>query len=76
VVPEAQEGGPIALVQDGDIVVIDADTASIDAEVADDEFAKRKAAWQAPPAKATRGMLAKYIRCVAPASRGCVTDEM
>jgi dihydroxy-acid dehydratase len=56
--------------------VIDADTASIDAEVADDEFAKRKAAWQAPPAKATRGMLAKYIRCVAPASRGCVTDEM
>ena len=75
VVPEAQEGGPIALVKDGDMVVIDADTASINAEVADEEFAARKAAWQTPPMKATRGMLAKYIRCVAPASRGCVTDE-
>ena len=75
VVPEAQEGGPLALVRDGDIVAIDADAASIDAEVSDEEFARRKAAWQVPPAKATRGMLAKYIRCVAPASRGCVTDE-
>jgi dihydroxy-acid dehydratase len=75
VVPEAQDGGPIALVKDGDTVVIDADTASIDAEVSAAEFAKRRAEWQAPPAKATRGMLAKYIRCVAPASRGCVTDE-
>jgi dihydroxy-acid dehydratase len=75
VVPEAQEGGPIALVQDGDVVVIDADAATIDAEVAPDEFARRRAAWRAPPPKATRGILAKYIRCVAPASRGCVTDE-
>jgi len=75
VVPEAQEGGPLALVHDGDIVVIDAEAASIDAEVSDAEFAKRRAAWQAPPPKATRGMLAKYIRCVQPASRGCVTDE-
>jgi dihydroxy-acid dehydratase len=75
VVPEAQDGGPIALVKDGDIVVIDADKASIDAEVSDAEFAKRRAEWKAPPVKATRGMLAKYIRCVAPASRGCVTDE-
>jgi dihydroxy-acid dehydratase len=75
VVPEAQDGGPIALVQDGDVVVIDADAASIDAEVSPEEFARRKAAWKAPPLKATRGILAKYIRCVAPASRGCVTDE-
>ena len=75
VVPEAQEGGPLALVRDGDMVVIDAEAASIDAEVSDAEFAKRRAAWQAPPPKATRGMLAKYIRCVQPASKGCVTDE-
>ena len=75
VVPEAQEGGPIALVRDGDMVVIDADAASIDAEVSEQELARRKTAWRAPPVKATRGILAKYIRCVAPASRGCVTDE-
>lgn len=73
--PEAQDGGPIALIRDGDTVVIDADTATIDAEVSADEFARRRAAWQAPPLKATRGILAKYIRCVAPASQGCVTDE-
>ncbi|MFZ4635826.1 MAG: dihydroxy-acid dehydratase [Pirellulales bacterium] len=75
VVPEAQDGGPIALVKDGDVVVIDANTASIDAEVAAEEFARRRAEWKAPPLKADRGVLAKYIRCVAPASRGCVTDE-
>ncbi len=75
VVPEAQEGGPIALVQDGDVVVIDADAATLDVEVADDELVRRKGEWRAPPPKATRGILAKYIRCVAPASAGCVTDE-
>jgi dihydroxy-acid dehydratase len=47
----------------------------MDAEVSAEEFAWRRAAWQAPAPKATRGILAKYIRCVAPASRGCVTDE-
>jgi dihydroxy-acid dehydratase len=75
VVPEAQDGGPIALVCDGDVVVIDADTASIDMEVSEDEIRRRRSEWKAPPLKATRGMLAKYIRCVAPASLGCVTDE-
>jgi dihydroxy-acid dehydratase len=75
VVPEAQDGGPIALVKDGDVVVIDADAATIDAELPAEEFARRKAEWKAPAPKATRGMLAKYIRCVQPASRGCVTDE-
>jgi dihydroxy-acid dehydratase len=75
VVPEAQEGGAIALVRDGDVVVIDADTATIEAEVTEEEFGHRRAGWQPPPFKATRGILAKYIRCVAPASRGCVTDE-
>jgi dihydroxy-acid dehydratase len=75
VVPEAQEGGPIALVQDGDVVVIDAEKDTIDVDVSDDEMARRRAAWKAPPPRAVRGMLAKYIRCVAPASEGCVTDE-
>jgi dihydroxy-acid dehydratase len=75
VVPEAQDGGPIALVCDGDVVVIDADTASIDVEVSEDELRRRRSQWEAPPLKATRGILAKYFRCVAPASRGCVTDE-
>ncbi len=75
VVPEAQEGGPIALVCDGDVVVIDADTATIDMEVSEDEIRRRRKEWEAPPLKATRGILAKYIRCVQPASLGCVTDE-
>ncbi|MGA1619287.1 MAG: dihydroxy-acid dehydratase [Pirellulales bacterium] len=75
VVPEAYEGGPIALVQDGDTVVIDAEQATIVVEVSDEDLAQRKAAWQQPAPKFSRGMLAKYIRCVAPASQGCVTDE-
>ena len=75
VVPEAYEGGPIALVEDGDTVVIDAGQASITVEVSDEEMSRRKAVWQQPAPKFTRGMLAKYIRCVAPASQGCVTDE-
>jgi dihydroxy-acid dehydratase len=75
VVPEAYEGGPIALVQDGDTVVIDAEQATIVVEVSDEKMAQRKAVWQQPAPKFNRGMLAKYIRCVAPASQGCVTDE-
>ena len=75
VVPEAQDGGPLALVCDGDRIVIDADTASLEAEVSAEEFARRRAAWKAPALKATRGVLGKYVRCVAPASEGCVTDE-
>ena len=74
VVPEAQEGGPIALVKDGDRVTIDADNARLDVDVSEAEFATRRAAWRAPALKCTRGVLAKYIRCVAPASEGCVTD--
>ena len=75
VVPEAQEGGAIALVHDGDMVTIDGDSGRLDVAVSDADLAKRRAAWTAPPLKATRGILAKYIRCVAPASEGCVTDE-
>lgn len=75
VTPEAQVGGPIALVRDGDVVVIDADTNRLDVEVSDQEMAQRLAAWQAPPLKATRGTLYKYIKTVKSASEGCVTDE-
>jgi dihydroxy-acid dehydratase len=75
VTPEAQEGGPIALVQDGDWIRIDAKTRRLDLEVPEDELARRRARFVAPPLQATRGTLAKYIRSVKPASEGCVTDE-
>jgi len=75
VTPEAQEGGPLALVEDNDIVTLDADTNRLDVAVSDLELAARKAKWQAPPLKATRGTLYKYIKNVKSASEGCVTDE-
>ncbi|BDC50217.1 dihydroxy-acid dehydratase [Bryobacterales bacterium F-183] len=75
VTPEAQEGGPIALVRNGEIVTIDAEQNTITVDVSDDEMAARRAAWTMPPYKATRGTLAKYIRLVKNASEGCVTDE-
>ena len=75
VCPEAQDGGPIALVQNGDIVTIDAEQRTIDMDVSEDELARRRENWSAPAFKATRGTLYKYIKCVQPASLGCVTDE-
>ncbi len=75
VCPEAQDGGPIALVRDGDIVTIDADAKTIDVDLSDAEFAERRRSWTAPPYKATRGTLYKYIKTVKPADEGCVTDE-
>jgi dihydroxy-acid dehydratase len=75
VTPEAQDGGPIALVRNGDIVTIDAEKNQLSVAVPDAEMAARRAAWSAPPFKATRGTLAKYIRLVKSASVGCVTDE-
>lgn len=75
VTPEAQEGGPIALVKDGDIVTIDAETDQLNVDLSDDELAKRKAAWKMPPYKFNRGTLYKYIKNVKSASEGCVTDE-
>ncbi|MCA9191770.1 MAG: dihydroxy-acid dehydratase [Planctomycetales bacterium] len=75
VTPEAQIGGPIALIQDGDLVTVDAETNRLDFAVSDDELARRRTAWQAPPLKATRGTLYKYIKNVKSASEGCVTDE-
>ena len=74
VTPEAQEGGPIALVRDGDVITIDAATRTMDVAVPAEELVARRAAWVAPPLKATRGTLAKYIRLVRSASEGCVTD--
>ncbi len=75
VTPEAQEGGPIALVRDGDTITIDAQKNLILVNVTDQEMAARRAAWMAPPYKATRGTLYKYIKSVLSASEGCVTDE-
>ena len=75
ITPEAQVGGPIALVQDGDQVTIDAVNRRIDVAVSDEELQRRRQSWQAPPWKAQRGTLFKYIRCVKSASEGCVTDE-
>jgi dihydroxy-acid dehydratase len=75
ITPEAQEGGPIALVRDGDIIAIDAEARTIDLVVDDVEMAQRRAAWKAPELKAKRGTLYKYIKTVKSASEGCVTDE-
>ena len=74
VVPEAQEGGPIALVRDGDIITINDETHEISVAVAESELATREEEWVAPPFKATSGTLWKYIRLVEDASNGCVTD--
>ena len=75
VTPEAQEGGPLALVQDGDLVTIDANTNRLDFDVSEVEIARRRAAWIPHPLKVTRGTLYKYIKNVKSASEGCVTDE-
>jgi len=69
------EGGPIALVKDGDKITIDAEANEITIAMSDDELSARKKAWKAPPYKATRGTLYKYIKNVKTASEGCVTDE-
>ena len=75
VVPEAQEGGPIALVRDGDRITIDAVAHTVSVDVAEETLARRRAEWVPPPYKATRGTLYKYIKNVKTASEGCVTDE-
>ena len=75
VCPEAQEGGPIALVENGDLVTIDADENTLRMDVSAEELERRRNGWAMPPYKATRGALYKYIKNVKPASLGCVTDE-
>lgn len=75
VTPEAQEGGPIALVKNGDAITIDAVQNRIDVDVDPAQMAERRKNWVAPPYKANRGTLYKYIKTVKSASEGCVTDE-
>ncbi|MHC8732977.1 dihydroxy-acid dehydratase [Arenicellales bacterium IMCC56312] len=75
VVPEAQEGGPIGLIKNGDIIRLDADANTIDVELSEEEMAERRSNWTMPPYKSDRGTLFKYIKNVKTASDGCVTDE-
>jgi dihydroxy-acid dehydratase len=75
ITPEAQEGGTIALVHNGDKITIDAERNTLTVHLSDDELAERRQAWICPPYKSHRGTLAKYIRLVKSASEGCVTDE-
>jgi len=75
VVPEAQEGGPIALLKDGDYITIDADNNVLTVDLSDEELAERHRQWRMPPYKASRGTLSRYIKTVKTASEGCVTDE-
>jgi len=75
ITPEAQEGGAIALVKDGDIISIDAETNTISLEVSEEEIKKRKELWTMPDLKFKRGVLYKYAKTVSSASKGCVTDE-
>ena len=75
ITPEAQEGGTIAFVKDGDIITIDAETNSIILEVTEEELQKRRQNWTSPKLKFDRGVLYKYARTVSSASKGCVTDE-
>jgi dihydroxy-acid dehydratase len=74
ITPEAQDGGPIALLRNGDRVTIEANTRRIDVELSAEELAKRRAEWTPPPLKARGGVLYRYIQAVRPASEGCVTD--
>jgi len=75
ITPEAQVGGPLALVRDGDTISINAETNRLDVAVSDAELLSRKSSWTAPALKASRGTLYKYIKNVKSASEGCVTDE-
>jgi dihydroxy-acid dehydratase len=74
IVPEAQEGGPIGLLRDGDEITIDAETRRLDVDVSEEEMAERKKSWVKPKPKYEKGVLAKYGRVVQDASHGCVTD--
>jgi dihydroxy-acid dehydratase len=75
ITPEAYDGGGIALIENGDLISIDAVKNTINLKISDEEFAKRKAAWVQPPLKAAKGVLLTYARSVSSASTGCVTDK-
>jgi dihydroxy-acid dehydratase len=74
ITPEAQEGGPIALIRDGDRISIDATACTLHVEVSEQELTARRQEWTSPAPKATSGVLGKYVRLVRSASEGCVTD--
>ncbi len=75
VTPEAQSGGTIALIQDGDLISIDAEKNTIQVDLSEKELESRREAWQEPPLKEQSGQLYKYAKTVSSASEGCVTDE-
>jgi dihydroxy-acid dehydratase len=75
VVPEAQDGGPIALVRDGDLISVDAVQNTVELHVSPQELDARRSAWMAPPLKVTQGTLYKYVKAVQDASHGCITDQ-
>ena len=74
ITPEAFDGGPIALIEDGDQITVDAENCEINVAVSEADMAARKANWQAPAPYTDRGALAKYARLVKSASLGAVTD--
>ena len=73
--PEAYVGGTIALIQEGDSVTIDARKLLLQLNVADDEIARRRAAWKQPAPRYTKGVLAKFAKLASTASKGAITDE-
>ena len=75
VTPEAYEGGGIALIENGDVITIDAVNNTINMKISDEEFSKRKANWKQPESPIKQGVLLKYMRSVSSASEGCVTDK-
>lgn len=75
ITPEAADGGPIALVETGDTITIDAEANTIELGITEDEMARRRQNWQPPQPKYRRGVLAKYAKTVNSASLGAVTDD-
>jgi len=75
VTPEAFDGGPIALIEDGDTITVNAETKEITLDISDDELKARRDRWQRPPPYTTSGTLAKYAKLVSTASEGAVTDK-
>ncbi|MCB0159323.1 MAG: dihydroxy-acid dehydratase, partial [Caldilineaceae bacterium] len=74
ITPESQVGGNLALVQNGDVITIDAVNNTLSVDLSDEELTRRRAAWQPKEPKYTKGVLYKYMKTVASASEGCVTD--
>ncbi|MAX04292.1 MAG: dihydroxy-acid dehydratase, partial [Dehalococcoidia bacterium] len=74
VAPEAMVGGPIALVEDGDVINLDVDSRDLSVDVSENEMMKRKKSWSAPEPNYTRGVLGKYAKLVSSASKGAVTS--